>query len=117
MFKRIFAFFALVSALFGTQSWAAQIGCGGIDQPPCATGETVYVSNFSGHQIVKVVDDGSGAVTAINTASGEYPEDIVVGPDGKIYICDSDNNDIRRIDRSEERRVGKECRSRWSPYH
>ena len=25
--------------------------------------------------------------------------------------------DIERIDRSEERRVGKECRSRWSPYH
>ena len=24
---------------------------------------------------------------------------------------------IRRQDRSEERRVGKECRSRWSPYH
>ena len=23
----------------------------------------------------------------------------------------------RKIDRSEERRVGKECRSRWSPYH
>ena len=22
-----------------------------------------------------------------------------------------------RIGRSEERRVGKECRSRWSPYH
>src|SRR2546429_9453374 len=22
-----------------------------------------------------------------------------------------------RCDRSEERRVGKECRSRWSPYH
>ena len=22
-----------------------------------------------------------------------------------------------RIQRSEERRVGKECRSRWSPYH
>src|SRR2546430_9371861 len=25
--------------------------------------------------------------------------------------------DPRRPDRSEERRVGKECRSRWSPYH
>src|SRR5258708_39185496 len=27
--------------------------------------------------------------------------------------------DLRRMytDRSEERRVGKECRSRWSPYH
>ena len=24
---------------------------------------------------------------------------------------------IRVDDRSEERRVGKECRSRWSPYH
>src|SRR2546430_17123445 len=24
---------------------------------------------------------------------------------------------ITEIDRSEERRVGKECRSRWSPYH
>ena len=24
---------------------------------------------------------------------------------------------IREMDRSEERRVGKECRSRWSPYH
>src|SRR5471030_3548962 len=25
--------------------------------------------------------------------------------------------DLLIIDRSEERRVGKECRSRWSPYH
>ena len=24
---------------------------------------------------------------------------------------------VRLKDRSEERRVGKECRSRWSPYH
>ena len=24
---------------------------------------------------------------------------------------------IKLVDRSEERRVGKECRSRWSPYH
>ena len=24
---------------------------------------------------------------------------------------------IQKQDRSEERRVGKECRSRWSPYH
>ena len=25
--------------------------------------------------------------------------------------------EIRKLTRSEERRVGKECRSRWSPYH
>ena len=24
---------------------------------------------------------------------------------------------ITQVSRSEERRVGKECRSRWSPYH
>ena len=27
------------------------------------------------------------------------------------------DNDVFPITRSEERRVGKECRSRWSPYH
>ena len=25
--------------------------------------------------------------------------------------------EIEKAERSEERRVGKECRSRWSPYH
>ena len=28
----------------------------------------------------------------------------------------SDGLDVK-VSRSEERRVGKECRSRWSPYH
>src|SRR3989441_12541715 len=28
-----------------------------------------------------------------------------------------DSRDRRALTRSEERRVGKECRSRWSPYH
>ena len=27
------------------------------------------------------------------------------------------NANTAKHDRSEERRVGKECRSRWSPYH
>ena len=27
------------------------------------------------------------------------------------------NRIFPNLDRSEERRVGKECRSRWSPYH
>ena len=26
-------------------------------------------------------------------------------------------NSLKVLSRSEERRVGKECRSRWSPYH
>ena len=32
---------------------------------------------------------------------------------GKRFVCTS----YRFGDRSEERRVGKECRSLWSPYH
>ena len=42
--------------------------------------------------------------------------------DGVIYwiIENKKNNNIVgyiNLPRSEERRVGKECRSRWSPYH
>ena len=38
----------------------------------------------------------------------------------KTPILDQNGNRIMRDEfylRSEERRVGKECRSRWSPYH
>src|ERR1044072_3688481 len=34
----------------------------------------------------------------------------------KITIVDTPGHTIDK-ERSEERRVGKECRSRWSPYH
>src|SRR3972149_9381674 len=32
-------------------------------------------------------------------------------------VVEGETYDRRRARRSEERRVGKECRSRWSPYH
>ena len=35
----------------------------------------------------------------------------------KEKILDTDISDVIYDSRSEERRVGKECRSRWSPYH
>ena len=38
----------------------------------------------------------------------------------QVYGCFSGSrqlNALRGVCRSEERRVGKECRSRWSPYH
>ena len=40
----------------------------------------------------------------------------------KLYQEDIENTikmtqEIEELKRSEERRVGKECRSRWSPYH
>src|SRR2546430_11411256 len=48
------------------------------------------------------------------------------GADGKLYVLQARPETVksRKRDlekryalRSEERRVGKECRSRWSPYH
>ena len=38
-----------------------------------------------------------------------------VDPNFHIYLCFGQSN--MEGNRSEERRVGKECRSRWSPYH
>ena len=37
--------------------------------------------------------------------------------DDKVYIAKVPLNTSNALTRSEERRVGKECRSRWSPYH
>ena len=43
--------------------------------------------------------------------------------DGFTLLGDDEEFDVDKIfgsgsdERSEERRVGKECRSRWSPYH
>ena len=36
---------------------------------------------------------------------------------GPVYLANSVDGDQVTVTRSEERRVGKECRSRWSPYH
>ena len=36
---------------------------------------------------------------------------------GELAEASLDDLDTIQVDRSEERRVGKECRSRWSPYH
>ena len=34
-----------------------------------------------------------------------------------IKVCEGKSGLFVAMPRSEERRVGKECRSRWSPYH
>ena len=34
-----------------------------------------------------------------------------------LWDGEEENPEVSSCTRSEERRVGKECRSRWSPYH
>ena len=71
--------------------------------------------------------DGGPAVSAQLT----YPSSVAIDAGGNLFIVDTTNSRIRKVTantgiittvagtgvRSEERRVGKECRSRWSPYH
>ena len=45
---------------------------------------------------------------------GYAPAKYVMGEEGGVKQLPKKKEDLIR---SEERRVGKECRSRWSPYH
>ena len=51
-------------------------------------------------------------------SSGDWnmPEE-KIGPDEFFVVGDNRQVPLKAQLRSEERRVGKECRSRWSPYH
>ena len=58
----------------------------------------------SGEIIGIIGPNGSGKTTLLKTINGINPIS-----SGDILL--------NSLTRSEERRVGKECRSRWSPYH
>src|SRR5260370_12885234 len=70
-------------------------------------------------------EDGirDSSVTGVQTCA--LPISRGVGDDhvvpGKLVVVDAiDDREVGMVGRrrrSEERRVGKECRSRWSPYH
>ena len=60
-------------------------------------------------------DATSKAIREKMSAQGTLFLNVMSGPgSGKTTFL---TTLINRLKRSEERRVGKECRSRWSPYH
>ena len=62
------------------------------------------------------LEDEPYRLSKIYDTLGQYIDDIRRQRD-IIYISKmAESLDISSL-RSEERRVGKECRSRWSPYH
>ena len=71
-------------------------------------------------ELIFIRQDNQGLSVArnigIERAQGEYIQ-FVDGDDYLLTVPYEHCLDLVRRDRSEERRVGKECRSRWSPYH
>ena len=67
---------------------------------PMTITELVFVSTFNGHQILKV--DPMGSSTVIYDGSENSPtfkpEDIVFGPDNKLYVANSVGSEIWRMD-------------------
>src|SRR2546429_8260631 len=61
-------------------------------------------------------DAVSAATSDWSRASDVMADTALVSPDFFRTMCIPLLRG-REFDRSEERRVGKECRSRWSPYH
>src|SRR2546421_10466448 len=65
------------------------------------------------HRDILVVRDATALTASVTGGSLGLPEN--------IYTINSPLDDTTTskvwTQRSEERRVGKECRSRWSPYH
>ena len=80
---------------------------------------------FDHGNILMTVGAASGLNVALKTILNPGEEVIIFAPyfleynwyvnnyDGKVVQAPTDQETFR----SEERRVGKECRSRWSPYH
>ena len=67
---------------------------------------------------------GGSSSTASSTASSAAASAVAKLDKVKVAVPNDTTNEARALTllekngfRSEERRVGKECRSRWSPYH
>src|SRR6266480_6038037 len=78
----------------------------------------VTLAIFCGGTVLTVADNDLSSASEYDydpPAPGSYSLPVVkAAADGALL--DSNNKAITAR-RSEERRVGKECRSRWSPYH
>ena len=87
--------------------------------------ENAFVAQFIGenNQLKGKVKSINGNMCVIRTDKGEEIKSLKINVgavgDGSTVSLRPERVEINSSDtnRSEERRVGKECRSRWSPYH
>src|SRR2546430_10220025 len=62
-------------------------------------------------------DRGSGQCLAGSLTGAVASQNVTEAPKGSLSLDGNQAQSVMAQGRSEERRVGKECRSRWSPYH
>src|SRR3712207_9412130 len=80
--------------------------------------EGVNLTVRAGEVTCVLGDNGAGKSTLIKILSGVHrPDRGEVLLDGEPVTFGAPREALDAGIRSEERRVGKECRSRWSPYH
>src|SRR3712207_7972259 len=73
-----------------------------------------------GRMVAQAVTGTPGHVNAMATSAHHFLEAFpaeTLGPGDALVTNHPWQTSGHLNDRSEERRVGKECRSRWSPYH
>ena len=69
--------------------------------------------------ILYTMTNGAGAQVRLSNIGAGIVSIVVPDREGRMADVALGYDDFKSYfnDRSEERRVGKECRSRWSPYH
>src|SRR5256885_8481894 len=78
-----------------------------VDEPAePAAAATATAEPRGGTETVLVVEDAASVRMVTRQVLGRFGYVVLEAPNGETALR-----------RSEERRVGKECRSRWSPYH
>src|SRR5258708_20895370 len=82
-------------------------------------GSPAKVFRFEGGGKPKIVFESTDLLVQSIAFDGKGALYVATSPDGKVYKVSASGEKGLFFDpkRSEERRVGKECRSRWSPYH
>ena len=85
-------------------------------------GESAHLSQIALPEGVTLVDDGEAVFVSVTQPTREEPEELEAGEEeaaaGEVAEeAAAAEGAADAGSRSEERRVGKECRSRWSPYH
>src|SRR2546421_9471992 len=86
-----------------------------VDRRPDLIVLDVMLPNLSGFEICKTLKRNEVDIPIIIISAKDQEIDKIMGLD--LGADDYMTKPFSVRERSEERRVGKECRSRWSPYH